>query len=305
MLRWFSPKIYHFVAPPPRWFSRSKEGHPLSSRPPLPPLWPRAASLPNPKPVAEGTRQKTKKLLAAEEPIPKRTRQQTNFGTRIVTWNMEGQSSSSTDTGGKITRLRKFLGNQSIRAICLQECGNPDTLPKEDGWTLISAEWSATDGGNTRCSLATYIRGMTAAQSQHEAIRDRHRPILGVTISCKGTLIDIWNIHAPSARNTNTAALVEDTIKIAMRNKRPFMIVGDYNQPPTTTLQGPIAQQGGVEVVAPQQATRPSSGHTSDYFSYAPGLMMSGPTIVAFDSDHTSVEAEFWIASRSDHKEDE
>lgn len=210
---------------------------------------------------------------------------------RVVTWNMQGQGE------GKVQKVRNLMGNKDIHVICLQECGNPDDLHTKlgdelEGWEPHARQWARSADGNPRASLATYVRGGTAAKSDIEAESSRHRPALRDRITFKGKSLDIYNIHAPSGRgNAQRPRYLSALIPIARRELRPFIVAGDFNQDPTVTSTDAGFRALGMVESAPSQATRPSSGAKYDYFIHTPEVEMTD-TMVLDDgglSDHRPV----------------
>jgi hypothetical protein len=237
-----------------------------------------------------GTRTGKRKRDHEEGSVARRTRAKVTGGAYdIVTWNMEGSGSDA----DKKAKVKKLLNDKRVRVIHLQECGNQaDLPPAPSGWNLEARSWTATAGGNLRCSLATYYRGNAVSTGYVEAESASQRPAQRVSLTMDGQSLDCWNIHAPSGKNNAARApYVEQTIQAASMRGVPFTISGDLNQDPATTQLGPIFQHMQMSVGATGQATRPASRAEYDYTIYSQGVQM-GTAVLAdpsLSSDHLAV----------------
>ena len=68
-------------------------------------------------------------------------------------------------------------------------------------------------------------------------------------------------------------------------------MVGDHNQFPDMTEQGPLATEHESEVCATKIFTRPKSSKIYDYFTFHPDVEVHTAKILSYDSDHTTVGA--------------
>jgi len=239
-----------------------------------------------------------KRKREEEEGSPSESTRSRVSGTadEIVTWNMEGSGSDAE----KKQKIRRLLDDKSVKVIHLQECGNPDSLPDPPpGWKREAREWAATQGGNPRCSLASYYRGNAISTGYVEAERDSHRPAQRVSLTLSGRRLDCWNVHAPSGKtNPYRAPYVEQVVQTASSRGVPFTVAGDLNQEPATTQIGPIFKAKRMSVAAPGLATRPKSKKVFDYFLHSPGVQMGDARVdrPSLDSDHLLVRNKISIA---------
>jgi endonuclease/exonuclease/phosphatase family metal-dependent hydrolase len=227
---------------------------------------------------------------------------------KVVTWNMQG-GGHATGTN-KIEVLYGFF-EKGYDVICLQEASEslssfsvPVTAPvtAPDGvkvytqalphsprlqaaphgankYTCYYYEWGA---GNSRCSLATYVK--TVICSNHGVIFPsslaRQRPMLWVQILMSGVYFIIGNVHLPSG-NSSCALKVFSYLncKIALKGI-PYMIIGDFNIP-VTELVGRSDANYFQTVPVPTQ----KSGETLDYCYYN-GSVGEVKYSLDFPSDH-------------------
>lgn len=171
-----------------------------------------------------------------EEPISSRTISASPVE-NIITWNMQGAGSNLE----KSQRLRKYMRNDNVTAICLQECGNlfewRSSAALDYDWKVaIYKQWNA-GGGNDRCSLAILVRDDAIETKSRDATDKSARPMIGALLA-QGFWL--WTIHAPASRNSRAYVVSACLTANRQSGDLPWMLAGDFNLIPEDayTIQG-------------------------------------------------------------------
>jgi len=230
-----------------------------------------------------------KRKREVEDP-PREKRRKKSF--RLVTLNTQGKKEGCVSG---ILSLQPDVLN-------LQECGSLTLKDKIGGYAVRGLHWTATPGGNGRCSMAMLFPGMTMNSGYPAVItsvvdKKRH-------IQCKerrGVLVA--NIHAGG--KTYIGEAINLVRSRADNGKKPFIIAGDLNQEPAV-VEKIIADKklsGELHVIYPCQdngkakATRPASGRTLDYaISNRPGTARVVDGFIP--SDHRAVEIDLDLSKQ-------
>lgn len=140
----------------------------------------------------------------------------------LLSWNMQGSGGDA----DKKARLRQFMKDRSLIAICLQECGALGDWRDEveaAGWHLYDRPW----GDNVRCSLAILARDEVRPH-ETDVDEDARRPMLGVRLRDRW----VFTVHAPSG---GCQAYIHSAVGAARRwaYEKHWIILGDFNEYPT------------------------------------------------------------------------
>ncbi|NTW63830.1 MAG: hypothetical protein HGA46_07030 [Chlorobiaceae bacterium] len=213
---------------------------------------------------------------------------------KLLTWNTQGE---------RWEGIKNRIDSYEPDVFCIQEAGN---LPDQTGFmgdtefiepTLIGNHnaykiwfmyWDRKEGdGNIRCSMAMIFKdeGVPAVSWSTDTYK---RPLMRKSI---GNFY-VTNIHAGGREYINQA--IQQTRTNA--GEKRWIVAGDFNQGANEDLLW--MENNGGAVIAPNEATRPSSGRILDYVVSSDNKGVASIWTPDYGcSDHRCVKVE-WLSRR-------
>jgi endonuclease/exonuclease/phosphatase (EEP) superfamily protein YafD len=166
---------------------------------------------------------------------------------RIVTWNVLRAGS-----GSSATRIAQSLKQQKVDIICLQETRGPNEAKFRKALRREFSGWNLTFAGD----VMTLSRFPLIQQKKHAAPAPSKRFVLDTTFRIGEKQLRVLNAHWttspllselkkqwPGGSSKMRSVQASQLLKLTQNSTTPFLVAGDFNNPPRGRIYNRLAQQ--------------------------------------------------------------